>query len=69
VIVTLNAKLLKGNISFFQSICVLGYCLFPINISALLVSVGMPFLAKFLLVMAGFAWASMSSVAFVGSII
>uniref|UniRef100_A0A8D8ZUR7 Protein YIPF n=1 Tax=Cacopsylla melanoneura TaxID=428564 RepID=A0A8D8ZUR7_9HEMI len=26
-VVTLNSKLLGGNISFFQSVCVLGYCL------------------------------------------
>ena len=34
-VVTLNAKLLGGSVSFFQSICVLGYCLFPLVISAL----------------------------------
>jgi hypothetical protein len=32
--VTLNAQLLGGNISFFQSICILGYCVFPLTISA-----------------------------------
>jgi len=34
-VVTLNAKLLGGSVSFFQSICVLGYCLFPLVISAM----------------------------------
>ncbi|KCV72450.1 hypothetical protein H696_00042 [Fonticula alba] len=34
-IVTLNAKLLGGNVSFFQTVCVLGYCLLPLDISAL----------------------------------
>lgn len=29
LIVTVNSKLLGGNISFFQSVCVLGYCLLP----------------------------------------
>jgi hypothetical protein len=33
-IVTLNAQLLGGTISFFQSVCVLGYCVFPIAIAA-----------------------------------
>ena len=28
-VVTVNALLLGGNISFFQSVCVLGYCIFP----------------------------------------
>lgn len=34
-IVTLNAALLGGNISFFQSVCVLGYCIAPLVISSL----------------------------------
>ena len=34
-IVTLNAKLLGGNISFLQTTCCLGYCIFPLVIAAL----------------------------------
>ena len=34
-IVTLNAKLLKGEISFFHCVCTLGYSLFPMNLSAI----------------------------------
>lgn len=30
VVVTLNAKLLGGHVSFLQSLCVLGYCIFPL---------------------------------------
>lgn len=33
--VTLNAQLLGGSISFFQSVCILGYCVFPLTISAI----------------------------------
>uniref|UniRef100_A0A183DBA7 Protein YIPF n=1 Tax=Gongylonema pulchrum TaxID=637853 RepID=A0A183DBA7_9BILA len=33
-VVTLNTKLLGGNISFFQSLCVLGYCLLPPGLAA-----------------------------------
>ena len=29
VVVTVNAKLLGGNVSFFQNICLLGYCVAP----------------------------------------
>lgn len=29
-VVTVNAVLLGGTVSFFQSICVLGYCIFPL---------------------------------------
>jgi hypothetical protein len=35
-VVTLNAQLLEGHLSFFQSVCVLGYCVFPLCISAFL---------------------------------
>lgn len=35
-VVTFNAKLLGGNISFFQSVCVLGYCVCPLVIAAVL---------------------------------
>eukprot|EP00586_Coscinodiscus_wailesii_P020090 CAMPEP_0172495104 /NCGR_PEP_ID=MMETSP1066-20121228/64144_1 /TAXON_ID=671091 /ORGANISM="Coscinodiscus wailesii, Strain CCMP2513" /LENGTH=199 /DNA_ID=CAMNT_0013266575 /DNA_START=187 /DNA_END=783 /DNA_ORIENTATION=+ len=38
-IVTINAQLLGGTISFFQSVCVLGYCVFPLTIAALIVGV------------------------------
>jgi len=36
-VVTLNAKLLGGTISFFQSVCVLGYCVFPFVLSATMI--------------------------------
>ncbi|KAG9001660.1 hypothetical protein FRB90_011572, partial [Tulasnella sp. 427] len=35
LVVTLNAKLLGGRVSFFQSLCVLGYCIFPLVVAAL----------------------------------
>jgi hypothetical protein len=34
VILTVNVILLGGDIVFFQSMCLIGYCLFPINIAA-----------------------------------
>lgn len=33
-VVTINTKLLGGHISFFQCVCVLGYCVFPILLAA-----------------------------------
>ena len=35
-VVTINAQLLGSTISFFQSVCVLGYCVFPLNIATFL---------------------------------
>ena len=35
-VVTINTQLLGVTLSFFQSICLIGYCLFPLTIAALL---------------------------------
>jgi hypothetical protein len=35
VILTINVILLGGSIVFFQSLCLIGYCLFPIVIAAI----------------------------------
>jgi len=73
-IVTLNAQLLGGNISFFQSVCVLGYCVFPLDVAALillffrLVHVNY-FIIKLIFVSIAFAWATRASVVFIGQII
>lgn len=34
-LLTINAKVLGGSISFFQSVCVCGYCIFPLVISSI----------------------------------
>ncbi|KAJ1876433.1 hypothetical protein LPJ71_011506, partial [Coemansia sp. S17] len=34
-VVTLNCKLLGGHVSFFQSVCTLGYCISPMAIASL----------------------------------
>ncbi|XP_033231056.1 protein YIPF6 [Belonocnema kinseyi] len=73
MIVTLNSKLLGGNISFFQSVCVLGYCLLPTAIALLICriiliaeqNVGL-FIARFIISMTGFGWATYASMAFLG---
>lgn len=36
-VVTINTKLLGGHISFFQCVCVLGYCVFPIVLAAVVI--------------------------------
>ncbi|KAG0313884.1 hypothetical protein BGZ97_009810 [Linnemannia gamsii] len=63
-VVTVNAKLLGGRVSFFQSVCVIGYCLFPL----VLVSVVSIFLSNIYirLPLSGiaFAWASWASLGF-----
>ena len=68
-IVTLNSKLLGGHISFFQCVCALGYCIFPINIAALIIILLKTMNADFLvlkIVITGIAliWSTMSSISF-----
>lgn len=35
-VVTMNSQLLGGKLSFFQSVCVLGYCIFPMVVAMLI---------------------------------
>uniref|UniRef100_A0A1L8EH46 Protein YIPF n=1 Tax=Haematobia irritans TaxID=7368 RepID=A0A1L8EH46_HAEIR len=72
-IVTLNSKLLGGNISFFQSVCVLGYCLTPVAISLIvcriiLLATQSPllFFLRLLTTTIGFLWATYASFIFLG---
>jgi len=64
-VVTLNAKFLGGKVSIFQSVCVLGYCVFPINIVSILtlfLKSIIPFLVRVLIVTLGFMWSTKASV-------
>jgi len=36
-VVTINSLLLGGKISFFQSVCILGYCIFPLVVAAVVI--------------------------------
>ncbi|KAI8918929.1 hypothetical protein BC831DRAFT_481795 [Entophlyctis helioformis] len=66
-VVTLNSKLLGGRISLFQSVCVLGYCVFPL-VAVSLVTWILPFLLKFVLVAVAFAWSTFASLNFLGDV-
>ncbi|CAN0498224.1 unnamed protein product, partial [Ectocarpus sp. 8 AP-2014] len=62
-LVTLNAQLLGGTISFFQSVCVLGYCVFPLLVSAVLCLILSLFnfvnvFVRVAVVLVGFVWAT-----------
>jgi len=68
-VVTLNALLLRGQVSFFQTVCVLGYCLFPLVIAAFLAMLMQVDWLKVLLVALGLAWAASASAGFVGELV
>ncbi|XP_025075879.1 LOW QUALITY PROTEIN: protein YIPF6 [Pogonomyrmex barbatus] len=73
MVVTLNSKLLGGNISFFQSVCVLGYCLLPTAIALILCRIilivqqsTLLFVLRLIISSTGFLWATYASMAFLG---
>ncbi|XP_047001581.1 protein YIPF6 [Schistocerca americana] len=73
MIVTVNSKLLGGNISFFQSVCVLGYCLLPTTIALIMCRIILLmeqttflFAIRFIVTVVGFAWATFASMVFLG---
>lgn len=71
IIITLNSKLLGGTISFFQSLCVLGYCILPLTVAmavcrlVLLAGTGtVSFVVRLLVVSVCFGWSTFASTAF-----
>lgn len=73
MVVTLNTKLLGGSISFFQSVCVLGYCLLPLVLSLVVCWViqlvhqnTVLLVIRCLVVLAGFLWSTFASMQFLG---
>ncbi|KXJ22882.1 protein YIPF6 [Exaiptasia diaphana] len=72
-VITINSKLLGGQISFFQSVCVLGYCIFPLDVALVVCRIILLakqnlalFIVRFLIVILGFAWATFASIVFLG---
>ncbi|KAG2235464.1 Yip1 domain-containing protein [Thamnidium elegans] len=63
-IVTLNAKLLGGAVSFFQSVCVIGYCLFPIVVSAIVATFVKIIWVRLPVTIVSFIWSTYASVGF-----
>ena len=61
ILVYLNANLLGIKISIFQIICLLGYCLFPLNIAAIILSLGKFFeFLRLIILIACCSWSSYS---------
>ena len=66
IILTVNVILLGGTIGFFQSLCLLGYCLFPLDTAAIICLLVKSTIARWVLIPIAIAWASWASVPFVG---
>ena len=67
-VVTLNSLLLKGKISFFQSVCVLGYCIFPLVIAAFVSMIVGVRTIKLILVFVALWWSTGASVGFMSDV-
>lgn len=67
VILTLNVLLLGGHIIFFQSLSLLGYCLFPLDIGALICLVKDNVILKIIVVSVTLAWSSWAAYPFMSA--
>ena len=68
-LVTVNGALLGGNISFFQSVCVLGYCIFPLNIASVIGHFWSNQIFRSIVVLLAFAWSTKASVGFMAQLV
>ncbi|KAK4753877.1 hypothetical protein SAY87_001981 [Trapa incisa] len=67
VILTLNVLLLGGKIIFFQSLSLLGYCLFPLDVGALICLLKDNVILKAIVVCVTLAWSSWAAYPFMSS--
>jgi hypothetical protein len=67
IVLTLNVQLLGGSIIFLQSLSVLGYCLFPLDISAVVCQVNDTKVFRTLVVVFALAWSSWAAYPFVST--
>ncbi|KAG6499227.1 hypothetical protein ZIOFF_038984 [Zingiber officinale] len=67
VILTLNVLLLGGQIIFFQSLRLLGYCLFPLDIGALICLLKNNVMIKMIVVSVTLAWSSWAAYPFMSA--
>ncbi|KAK4238083.1 protein YIP4 [Achaetomium macrosporum] len=65
-VVTVQIKLLGGNISFAQSICVIGYTLFPLVIAALLSALSLHWIARIPVYLVLVGWSLAAGVSILG---
>ncbi|XP_043711039.1 protein YIP4b-like [Telopea speciosissima] len=67
IILTLNVLLLGGHIIFFQSLSLLGYCLFPLDVGALICMLKDNVIIKVVVVCVTLAWSSWAAYPFMSS--
>ncbi|KAH9909139.1 hypothetical protein F4778DRAFT_793162 [Xylariomycetidae sp. FL2044] len=65
-VVTLQIRLLGGNISFAQSVCIIGYTLFPLVIASLMSALGLPTIPRIPVYLVLVAWSLAAGVSILG---
>merc|ERR1712070_542051 len=78
-VISINSRLLGGQVSFFQSICVLGYCICPLVIAAILIHIMYLFtggqgnfalrLIQAVVTLVCFVWSTFASVGFMAEMV
>jgi len=66
VAVTFQIRLLGGKIAFFQTICIIGYTLFPLVIAAFLSAVGLKLIPRIPIYLVLLAWSLAAGVSILG---
>ncbi|MCJ1356343.1 MAG: hypothetical protein MMC33_006338 [Icmadophila ericetorum] len=65
-IVTWQIRLLGGKIAFFQTVCIIGYTLFPLVIAAFMSALGLPMIARIPIYIILLAWSLAAGVSILG---
>lgn len=68
-VVTVNCQLLGGRVSFFQSLCLLGYCVFPLVVSSLLAAFWGNAVYRTVIVLVALVWSTRASVVFMSQLV
>lgn len=63
-VVTLNAKFLGAKVSFFQSVCVMGYCIAPMCVAAILSLIVRHWLVHLIAASAAWVWSTYAALRF-----
>lgn len=66
IVLTVNVLLLGGDIVFFQALCLIGYCLFPVNVGAVVCLFVKLRWVRMLTLIVCLVWASAAAVPFIG---
>merc|ERR1712137_232048 len=69
VVITFNSLLLGGTVSFFQSLCIFGYCLFPLTVAAFATLFWGNLIFRLVVTAVAVAWSSLATVGFISEMV